>query len=113
MGSWGVGIFDDDLALDINQEYEEIFVAEQSHETTTSILIDRYDDSLEDEDESAVFWLAIAEVQISHRALSERVKVNSLEIIDSGRDLIRWKGSPDLSKRKEVLEQLKTRLLKS
>jgi hypothetical protein len=76
-------------------------------------LIDRYQDILEDTEESGIFWLVLANIQLEHDALRKNVKANALDVINSDRDLLRWEDSPDAHKRKQILEQLKIQLLKS
>jgi hypothetical protein len=111
MGTWGVDIFDDDLALDLKGEYAEILDSGLSHEATAETLAERYQNSLDDPEESGVFWLALASIQLEHHSLTKDVKVNALDVINHNRDLLRWEDSPDLQDRKKILEQLKKQLL--
>lgn len=111
MGAWGANIFEDDFALDVKGDYEEILDSGLSHEVATKTLIDRYQDALEDLEESGVFWLALASIQLDCDALVEDVKTNALDVINSERDLLRWEDSPDAGNRKKVLQQLKKDLL--
>jgi hypothetical protein len=111
MGAWGIDIFDDDLTLDVKGDYEDILDSGLSHEQVTKKLIDRYHDALADSDESSLFWLALAAIQLEHGALITAVKKNALNAIDSDPDLLRWKDSPDAHKRRQILEQLKNQIL--
>ena len=111
MGVWGADIFDDDFALDVKGDYEDILDSGQSHEVATRTLIEQYQNALEDAEESGVFWLALAAVQLEHDALVNNVKTNALDVINSDCDLLRWVDSSDAAKRKQVLEQLKNQLL--
>jgi len=113
MGVWGTDIFDDDFALDVKSDYEEIHDSGLSHEATTKTLIDRHKDALEDPEESGVFWLALAAVQLEYNALKKNVKTNALDVINSDRDLLRWEDSADAAERKEILAQLKKQLLQN
>jgi hypothetical protein len=113
MGAWGADIFDDDFALDVKGDYEDILDSGLSHEVATKTLIEQYQDALEDPEESGVFWLTIAAIQIEHDALEKNVKTNALDVINSNRDLLRWEDSPDAAKRKQILEQLKIQLLQN
>jgi hypothetical protein len=113
MGAWGVNIFDDDFALDLKEEYSEILDSGLSHEVATKTLTERYKDALEDPEESSVFWLALASIQLEHDALVNHVKANALGVINSNRDLLRWEDSPDANRRKQILEQLKNQLLQN
>jgi hypothetical protein len=112
MGAWGIDIFEDDLALDLKEEYEEILNSGLSHEVATKTLMEHYQEVLEDSEESGVFWLALASIQLEHHSLIKGVKIAALDVIDHFRDLLRWEDSPDFQKRKEILSQLKNQLLK-
>lgn len=112
MGTWGPNIFDDDFALDLQGEYLEIVNSGLAHKVATQTLIGRYQDALEDPEESGVFWIALASIQLKHDALVKDVKNNALDVINSDRDLLRWEGASDLFyARKQILEQLKNQLL--
>lgn len=114
MGTWGTDIFDDDFALDVKGDYEDILNSGLSHEVATKTLIDRYQEALEDSEESSVFWLTLAAIQLEHNALIKDVKTNALDVIRSDRDLLRWEETPDLlSNRKQMLEQLRNQLSKT
>jgi Domain of unknown function (DUF4259) len=113
MGAWGAGIFDDDFALDIKGDYEDVLGSGLSHEVATKTLMERYKDALGDAEESGVFWLALAAIQLGHGALVKDVKAKALGVIDSDSDLLRWEDSADAAKRKQVLEQLKSQLLQN
>jgi hypothetical protein len=113
MGAWGVNIFDDDFALDLKEEYEDILGSGLTHEIVTKNLTERYKEALQDPEESGVFWLALATIQLEYDALMNNVKTCALDVIDHDRDLLRWEDSPDLQNRKKVLEQLKTQLLQN
>jgi len=113
MGAWGIDIFDDDFALDVKGDYEDILDSGLSHEVATKTLIDRYQEVLEDPEEAGVFWLALAAIQLEQDAVVKDVKTNALDVINSDQDLLRWEDSPDAAKRKQILEQLKIQLLQN
>jgi hypothetical protein len=111
MGTWGPDIFDDDFALDIKEEYQDLLESGLSHEATTKALVDSNKDAISDPEDSAVLWLALAAIQLDHNELLTVVKNNALAVINSNQDLLRWADSPDASSRKRVLEELKRQLL--
>lgn len=113
MGVWGPDIFDDDFALDVKGDYEDMLDSGLSHEVATKTLVERYQDALEDSEESGVFWLVLAAIQLEHDALLRDVKNNAFDVINSDRDLLRWQDSPDADRRKQILEQLKNQLLQN
>jgi hypothetical protein len=112
MGTWGTAIFSDDLASDIKSEFRnKIGIGKTSIEATKELLKD-YSSEINDDDESSVFWLALASTQWSLGRLLDDVKKNALEIIENGKDLERWKDDEkEFKKRKTVLNKLKDQLL--
>jgi hypothetical protein len=93
----GAGIFADDFALDIKDEY--------------SFLLTQLTD--EEADEEPVFWFALALIEWKKGRLSETVKQNALAFIESGKDLERWTESgsqKNIQKRKNELETLRSTL---
>lgn len=109
MGTWGTGIFDDDDAADVKEDYRDLVADGNSGEQATDILLNKWKSDLED----TVFWLALAATQWACGRLEDRVKSHALEIISSGADLNRWKEAGDnnaLRKRTAVLERLRIQL---
>ncbi|MFB9273930.1 hypothetical protein [Cohnella cellulosilytica] len=64
MGTWEVGILDDDIALDIKVEFDEIMSEEKDVVLATEAVLESFSDSLEDEDEGPVVILTLAYLQI-------------------------------------------------
>jgi hypothetical protein len=108
MGVWGTGIFSDDTASDVREEYREL-IGEglPAHEATDKILR-----SFEQQrgEEMTVVWLALAATQWKCGRLEERVKATALEIIDSGADLKRWPDASIAGKRRSALGRLRAQL---
>jgi hypothetical protein len=111
MGTWGAGIFADDLASDIREDYRRYIGDGLSTYEATDRLTRDYATSLTDSDERCVFWLSLAAAQWRLGRLEERVKSQAIDIIDSGANLLRWKSDPRLlSSRKRALEKLRSEL---
>jgi hypothetical protein len=112
MGAWGPGLFSDDLACDIRDEYRELIGDGLPGPEATDRLLMTFADERLDRDSGPVFWLALAATQWKCGRLEERVKTKALEIIETETDLHRWENDSKLAKkRKIVLEKLHTRLL--
>lgn len=60
MGTWGVEIFDDDFALDIQAEFEKAMDQGLSVKKATQRILYDVQDVLEDEDEGPLVYLALA-----------------------------------------------------
>lgn len=108
MGTWGPGIFSDDLACDLRDEYRDLVADGLSGEEATDRLMQEWQGELNDPDAGPVFWLALAATQWKVGRLEERVKAEALRIISNGSDLLRWDSSPSLrTKRLAALTKLR------
>ena len=112
MGAWGANLYQDDVALDVKDEYKDNLRRGKTNEEAMQEIIDKYQELLEDEEDRGVFWLALADTQWNLGRLDEQVKKQALEIIELGIDLKRWESNEKLyNKRKEILEKIKEKLL--
>lgn len=110
MGAWGPGIYQDDVALDIKDEYIELLKKGKTTEEAFKELINNNADYLEDED-AVPMLLALADTQWKYGRLNDMVKSDALNIINSGAGLVAWKYDKKLLKRRtEILEKLKEKL---
>ena len=91
MGTWGPKIYEDDLAQNIKEEYEELIEEGKANEEAIEEICLRYKEEIEDVDESSVFWMALADVLCKHKKLTKCVKEKALKEIESGKNLERWK----------------------
>ena len=109
MGTWGTGIFDDDLAADIQGDFDQALEDGLTVKEATQRVIEAYQEVLEDEDEGPVVYLALATLQLEQDELQPEIRKKALEIIETGKGLARWEeaGGEELAERKQVLEDLK------
>ena len=111
MGTWGVGIFSDDTASDVRGDWRDLLGEGLDAEAATKRLLGEWAQSVNDPDEGPVVWLALAAAQVRTGRLTERVRRQALSVLDSGVDLRRWVGSPDLKRRQAVLQRLRGEIL--
>ena len=113
MGSWGVKLYQDDLAEDVRSYYKEQVQKGKNCALVTQELLEQYKVEIMDSDDRAVFWFALAETQWSLGVLEERVKEAALRCIDDGGDVERWRvENPKMVKARErVIEDLRVKLL--
>jgi len=112
MGTWGAAIFSDDLALDIRDEFKELIGDGCSASQATAVLIQQFQEVIDDVEAGPVFWLALAAIQWKTGHVEESVIQKAANIIDLGSDLIRWQDDEGLlKKRKGYLTRLKAQLL--
>ena len=115
MGTWDVGIFDNDTSLDIRDDYCQYIKDGLTGTEATNNLIQEHLEVLEKIPEmEGDFWLALAGIQWKLGRLENHVKQKALKLINEGIDLKNWidrGGDPDdVKKRAVVLEKLKTQL---
>lgn len=113
MGVWGTGIFDDDLAMDIQGEFEEALDEGLSVKEATQRILEDFEDVLEDEDEGPIVYLVLAVLQLEQDELQPEIRQKALKIIEFGQGLARWEeaGEEEMAERKQVLEDLKAKLI--
>ncbi len=111
MGAWGTGLFQDDTACDIRDDYKDHLGNGLSGPEATARILTEYKTSLDDPHEASVVWLALAAAQWRHGRLEPAILANALDVIDSGSDLRRWTpGTPDFAKRRKVLEKVRVQI---
>lgn len=110
MGAWGSGLFSDDLACDVRDAFRDAI----GDGLTTFDAVERvkrgFADSLNDQDEQGVFWLALAVTAWNVGRLEEDVKLVALQQADSGKDLDRWEDPKLKRQRQAVLSGIAAKL---
>jgi hypothetical protein len=112
VGAWGTGIFDDDLAADLRDEWQEAVEGGSSPTEATSALVAGLGSEVaDDEDDGPVFWIALAALLLEQGALDREVAERAKAAIPS--NLARWREdaeADDLAERERVLGDLLRRL---
>jgi len=112
MAPWGPGIFEEKQALDIRDQFEELFDKGMSASRITEVLAEKWAIDVDDEEDGTVFWIALAATQLENEVLEERVKERVLFIIEEEIDIeLFWYESDDIEERKNELDELKEKLL--
>jgi hypothetical protein len=115
MGAWGTRIFQDDFAADIKDTYIDLLKYQISDEEAEKIIFDNFMPTKEEvliDDVTPLFWLAFAAAKWEVGRLDENTKQKAIEVIDNESSLELWEDDFELlAKRKDILEQLKERLL--
>jgi hypothetical protein len=110
MGVWGTGIFDDDVAADVRNTWEDALGEGPDH--ATRHVFAEYAQHLDDEDDGPIVMLALATLQLDAGMLDGRVRDGALAAIEP--NLRRWTDespSPeDLEGRRLVLGELQRRI---
>jgi hypothetical protein len=113
MGTWGVGLFDNDLAADMRGDWEDALADGKSYDQAMKLLIDTYaSDCANDPDDGPVFWFAIATLELNARGeVNDYSRDCALDAIP--KDLERWRvegGPEDYRERERILTGLADRL---
>ena len=112
MGVFGTGIFSDDNAADLREEYRTMLGDGVSGPEATDRLLRNWNPD-GDPDLAPVFWLAIAVTQWKCGRLEQRVKDRAIQVIDDGTAMRPWKNSGALEKKRAVVLEKTKQLLKS
>lgn len=114
MGSWGTGISGNDTAMDLRSEYQAAFyffdVETALQKIDAYVRSEGFDES--DEGEWCDYYYSLADFMWKKGILTEQVKVNALNMINSGFGLEIWEetGKAALKERKKVLEKFREKL---
>ncbi|GAA0902085.1 hypothetical protein [Virgisporangium aurantiacum] len=112
MGTWGPGLFSDDLACDVRGDYRRLIEDGVDDAEATSRILAQHLGEPADSDDGPVVWLALAITQSTVGRLDPLVQARALEVIDSGIGLDRWVGDPGLlAKRLAVLAKVRAQLV--
>jgi len=87
VGIWGPGIFSDDVADDVREEYRELLGDDVPDEEATRQILAEY---LREPGDETTVWLALAATQTGLGRLDDNVKAKALELFDSGAALTPW-----------------------
>lgn len=82
IGTWGVELYQNDISLDVKNEFEELYNAGKRSQEITNKLIEDYKNIMGDINEEPLFWFALADTQWDFGVLQPFVKKNALCWID-------------------------------
>lgn len=113
MGMWGFELYQNDTALDVKDEFEELFNAGKTVQEIADKLMRDYQGIMGDIDEEPLFWSALADMQWNYGVLLPTVKEKALYWIDKECDIFKHQttGIPAPTQRKNTLDALKVKLL--
>ncbi|MBV9719751.1 MAG: hypothetical protein JOZ77_10550 [Candidatus Eremiobacteraeota bacterium] len=112
MGVWGAGIYSDDTATDVRDQYRDYLAEGLDGIAATDKLLVLFKDSQDDADDGPPFWLSLATTQFRYGRLEDRVRDRALKIIDGGSDMARFERNGKLKRaRSQVLQRLRAQLV--
>jgi len=112
VGVDGPGLFSDDTALDVRDAYRQALENGASDEAAEASVLAAFNESLTDDDEAVVVWLALAHSQSKLGRLSGLVRERAIAVLDNGADLARWaEAGPRAAREREAaLEKVRAQL---
>lgn len=90
MGAWGPGLFQDDTACDVRDDFVDLIGDGLSTEEATAELEKRWGTPSFDPDHESVFWIALATTQFRYGRLLPHVRDCAVAVIDEGSDVERF-----------------------
>ena len=90
MGTWGQKLTSDDFTLDIISEFFELFDNGEDPRDIRIKLETNYADSIDDEDEGHLFWLALAKAQWDIGSLDKDILKKVETIVKTDIDTTKW-----------------------
>ena len=63
MGAWGTGLYQDDIAMEVREYYQELLKKGISNEESLECVLEAFEEVLEDADDASPFWFALADTQ--------------------------------------------------
>ena len=115
MGTWGTGIFDDDLTCDVRDTFQDVLSRGGSVEAATAEVLSTFgDDVIGDSEDEPKLWLALAAAQLDAGMVTDEIRQAALRVIDDGTDLRNWEAQEatpdDVDSRSRALQELRVRL---
>ena len=113
MGMWGFELYQNDTALDVKGDFEELYNAGKTVREITDQLTSDYADIMSDVDEESLFWFALADTQWNFGVLLPDVKEKALCLIHQNLGMFLHRTADEHAKaqRKKTLDDLKDKLL--
>jgi len=109
MGTWGVGLYDNDTASDVRDAWLKKIREGASGEVATKELLGEWSGA----NDEPLFWLALADTQWTWGRLEAHVREHAERVLAAGADLSLWEQSKDRADRVRVFDILAERLKES
>ena len=84
MGAWGTGLYQDDIAMEVREYYQELLKKGISNEESLDCVLEAFEEVLEDADDAPPFWFGLADTQWKLGRLTDEVREQALALLSSG-----------------------------
>ena len=108
MGTWGTGLFSDDTAHDIKDDYIHALRKGKTPEEAVGLLKETF--RPEGSDDEGLFWVCLAVLQWDYGHLSPEIREKALEHLPCLWDPDIWTREKDRAKRRQLAEQVRAKL---
>ena len=82
MGTWGVGIYQNDISADVKEDYIAKLKSGKSDEVALKEILSEYQEDMEDIDCKYDFYLGLADTLWRNGRLTEEIKTIALQLIE-------------------------------
>lgn len=110
MGTWEVGIYQNDISADVKEDYIAKLKSGKSDEVALKEILSEYQEDMEDIDCKYDFYLGLADTLWRNGRLTEEIKTIALQLIEEDRVSQRWQTERIRDERSKVLDKLKVQL---
>jgi hypothetical protein len=112
MSAWGTGLYSDDTACDVRDDYVRHLKCGLSHEDACQKVLERYAELLGEKAIACLVRFALADTAWQYGRLDDALKDSALSLLHAGGDLFVWeRDAPgDVAARRRVLATLESRL---
>jgi hypothetical protein len=110
MGTWGTGIFSDDIACDVRDHYRELLEGGAEDDEATRLTVEKYRAYLDEPDGVALLALAVTQSRLGR--LDTAIRDQALAALDRGGDLNVWaeENPKQLPRRRAALDKAHAQL---
>jgi hypothetical protein len=108
MGNWGVGPLDNDVAVDVLDQFEALLARGASVPEATAEVIAHPPWDIEDMDDGCAIYLALLALQMQQHHVVPATKVKVIQLIQSGDAIALWEDAPPerQAERQKMLDDL-------
>lgn len=112
MGTWGTGLYSDDTACEIRDEFKAHLENGLSHSAAENAILGRFADVVSNHQIACLLYFALADTEWKFGCLSDHVRLKTLALLEDGGDIKYWEeDSPsDVKARAQTLRKLSIRL---
>ena len=111
MGTWGTGLFDCDLTLDVKDDYLELIRKGMSNREAVEFVKRRHVGTITGEEDEALLWYALADTQWNVGRLTEDVKKEAYHFLSQNENEDRWEDPNQREAWIKTCERLREKLL--